>query len=589
MFALIIFAFLAGIVTVLSPCILPVLPLVLSSSVSGGKRRPFGVVLGFILSFTLFTLFLTSLVKILGISSNTLRGVSIVIIFLFGLSLLLPGFQAALEKLFSKLSGLLPKTNAESGFVGGLFVGTSIGIIWTPCVGPILGSVISLAVTGTVTGTAFFITLAYSLGTAIPMLAIVYGGRGLLNRVPWLTRNTGKIQKIFGVIMMLTAIGIYFNLDRDFQSFVLDRFPNYGTGLTQIEENSLVENGLQELKGNSVSFNKEDMGKPMSVVLPDLGEAPELIPGGEWFNTQSELAENLPDLSQRGMALESLRGRVVLVDFWTYTCINCIRTLPYLKSWDEKYRDDGLVIIGVHTPEFDFEKDADNVKEAIQDFDLKYPIMQDNDYATWRAYENHYWPAKYLIDKDGNIRYTHFGEGDYDETENNIQKLLEETGKKVSVKVDNPKYSVSARTPETYLGYGRMQFFQTPSQLKKDVKKEYESLSGLDRNYFSFDGVWEVGEEYAIPEENAVLMSDFEAKEVHIVMRPKDEGKTGRVKVYLDGNVVKEAAGDEVEDGVVVVDTDKLYNLINLNQSGHHTLKLEFLDSNVEIFAFTFG
>lgn len=578
MIILIAFAFLAGIVTILSPCILPVLPIVLSGSISGGKRRPLGVVLGFILSFTIFTLFLTTLVKSVGISSNTLRAISIIIIALFGLALLLPNFQASLEKLFSKLSNFFPKTASKSGFFGGLLVGVSVGLLWTPCVGPILGAVISLAVTGSVTSSSFFITLAYSLGTAIPMLAIVYGGRQLLNKVPWLTQNTGKIQKAFGAIMILTAVAIFFNVDRNFQTFILEKFPQYGTGLTQLEENTLVENKLQQLKGNT-NVNEVDMGKPMGSVLPNLGKAPELIPGGQWFN--------LPE-GKKSLQLSELRGKVVLVDFWTYTCINCIRTLPYLKSWNEKYSKDGLVIIGVHTPEFDFEKDANNVKNAIKDYGIKYPVMQDNNYATWQAYDNHYWPAKYLIDKDGNVRNIHFGEGKYDETEHNIQKLLAEAGKSVNEKVDNPNYSVDSGTPETYLGYGRMEFFQTPDQLVKDQEKTYQASTGLDQNYFAFDGTWEVGEEYAMPGKSAVLLSDFNAKNVYLVIKP-EEGKTGQIKVYLDGKVVDNFAGEDVKNGIVNVDKDKLYSLVKLDKAGHHTLKLEFLDSNLQLFAFTFG
>lgn len=579
MIILIAFAFLAGIVTILSPCILPVLPIVLSGSISGGKRRPWGVVLGFILSFTIFTLFLTALVKSLGISSNTLRSISVVIIFLFGLSLILPNFQVFLEKLFSKLSSLFPKTNSNSGFWGGLLVGVTVGLLWTPCVGPILGSVISLAVSGSVTSSTFLITLAYSLGTALPMLAIVYGGRQLLNKVPWLTQNTAKIQIAFGVVMMLTALAIFFNLDRKFQSYILEKFPQYGTGLTQIEENNLVNKSLQRLKGNNTSLNEQDMGKPMGSVLPNLGKAPELIPGGQWFN--------LPN-GEASLSLSDLKGKVVLVDFWTYTCINCIRTLPYLKSWDEKYSKDGFVIIGVHTPEFDFEKDANNVKSAIKDYGLKYPVMQDNDYATWNAYNNHYWPAKYLIDKDGYVRDIHFGEGKYDETEQKIQKLLAETGKNINDSINNPEYSVDSSTPETYLGYGRMEFFQTPDQLVKDQEKIYQAPNGLNRNYFAFDGTWEVGEEYAMPAKGAFLLSDFDAKNVYLVIKP-EEGKTGQIRVYLDGQVVSTFAGEDVKNGVINVDTDRLYNLIKLDQAGHHSLKLEFLDSNLQVFAFTFG
>src|SRR3990172_2867947 len=380
MILLILFAFLAGVVTILSPCILPILPVVLSSSLTGGKKRPLGVVAGFIISFTFFTLFLSLIVKSLGIPADFLRSFSIIVIALFGIGLLLPNFQALLERLFTTFSRFSPKLNQNSGFSGGLLIGASIGLIWTPCVGPILASIISLAITGSVSGQAALITFSYSLGTAIPMLAIVYGGRNLLNKVPWLTRNTVKIQKAFGVLMILTALAIFFNLDRKFQTFILDKFPNYGTGLTSFEDNETIRRALDRLDGGEVS--EEDMGKPTFNLLDDSGvNAPELIPGGDWFNTKP-------------LTLKELRGKVVMVDFWTYTCINCIRTLPYLRDWYEKYADKGLVIIGVHTPEFEFEKSPENVQKAIEDFEIKYPVMQDNNYATWRVYDNYYWPAK---------------------------------------------------------------------------------------------------------------------------------------------------------------------------------------------------
>jgi cytochrome c biogenesis protein CcdA len=247
MIFLIGFAFLAGIITILSPCILPILPIVLSGSIGSGKRKPQGIVTGFVLSFTFFTLFLALLVKTLGISADVLRSISIIIILIFGISLLLPQFQILMEKLFSRLSGRFAVKGVHDGFLGGVVIGLSLGLIWTPCVGPILASVITLAATSDVSLAAFFITLAYSLGTAIPMFAIMYGGRGLLQKVPWLLPNTNKIQKAFGVLMILTAFGIFFNIDRRFQTYILTTFPQYGTGLTQFEDNDFVKKRLQIL------------------------------------------------------------------------------------------------------------------------------------------------------------------------------------------------------------------------------------------------------------------------------------------------------------------------------------------------------
>lgn len=544
MLILILFSFLGGIVTILSPCILPILPIVLSSSLTGGKRRPLGIVVGFILSFTFFTLFLSLLVRLLGLSADLLRLLAVIVVFGFGLSLLMPHFQVIVERLFSKLLPLAPKNAPQTGFGGGILIGLSLGLVWTPCVGPILASIITLAATSIITLSAVLITLAYAVGTAIPLLGITYGGRQLLQKVPGLLSNTQKIQKAFGVLMIVTALTIFFNIDRRFQSWILTRFPSYGVGLTRLEDNTLVRDSLEKL--HSTPMPKENVGKPMfELQQTDLGPAPDFVLGGQWFNSKP-------------LTLSGLRGKVVLVDFWTYTCINCIRTLPYLKNWHEKYSEQGLVIVGVHTPEFEFEKTAANVAQAIKDFDLPYPIMQDNDFATWNAYRNRYWPAKYLIDRDGRIRYTHFGEGEYDETESVIQELLAETGITVNQQINNPDYQIQSRTPELYLGTNRYQ-------------------SG----YTMLSGTWIRSEEFSQPSAQAVLTLNFNAKNVFLVMRPAQENQPGTIFVTLDD--------DSSTTRTFTIDADKIYQLVELPSPGSHTLKIEFEDGNIEVYAFTFG
>ena len=410
---LIAFSFLAGIVTILSPCILPVLPIILSTSTSGGKRRPFAIVVGFVLSFVFFTLALTTIVKATGLDGEVLRNVAIGVLIFFGVSLLIPKFQLWMEILFSKLAGKFSKAGKEEqgGFGGGVVIGLSLGLLWTPCVGPIMAGVLALAATSSVTLQAVFITLAYALGTALPMFGIIYGGRRLLEKVPFLLRNTGRIQKVFGVIIILVAVGMFYGVDRKFQAYVLEKFPFYGSGLTAIEDLDIVNDQLKEL-----GMREEE------VVAGECRVAPGFEEGGEWLNSAP-------------LVLEELRGKVVLVDFWTYTCVNCIRTFPHVTAWDEKYRDDGLVIVGVHTPEFEFEKSKENVAGALKDYGIEYPVVQDNDYKIWRSYNNRYWPAHYFIDKDGCIRHTHFGEGKYDESERVIQELLSELGDEVSSEV----------------------------------------------------------------------------------------------------------------------------------------------------------
>ncbi len=575
MILLIGFAFLAGIVTILSPCILPILPIVLSGSVDQSKRKPWGIVIGFILSFTFFTLFLTSIVRATGLSADTLRTLSVIIIFVFGVTLLIPKTQEILEQLFSSFASSLPQKQEREGFVGGLLIGLSIGLVWTPCVGPILASVISLALTGTFTGTAALITLAYSIGTAIPMLGVIYGGRKVFDKVPWLTKNTEKIQKAFGVIMIITAVAIQLNLDRRFQTYILTKFPQYGAGLTQIEDVPIVQEQLKQLDKEPI--DQSNRGKPsLDVMEDDLQKAPELRPGGEWFNTEP-------------LTLDELRGKVVLIDFWTYSCINCIRTLPFLKSWHQEYSDDGLVIIGVHTPEFEFEKDPSNVKQAITDFEIEYPVVQDNNYATWNAYNNRYWPAKYFIDKDGKIRWTHFGEGEYDRSEEVIRELLQETGSDPGPSsMPSGDNTIHSRTPELYLGYGRIRAFTSPENIRKDQSTQYSIPSVITANTFAYGGTWTITKEHAAASQGSRLKLNFSSKEVYLVMRHRDS--EGDVRVLLDGEPVSENnQGEDVTNSTVTVHKDRLYHLVSLPEPGRHVLELEFLDDNIQIFALTFG
>lgn len=315
----------------------------------------------------------------------------------------------------------------------------------------------------------------------------------------------------------------------------------------------------------------------MSVILEKgFVSASEFIPGGKWFNSKP-------------LTLKELRGKVVLVDFMSYSCINCIRTFPYLNRWYEKYKGKGFEIVGVHSPEFDFEKNPLNLENAIKRYGLKFPIMQDNNYATWHAYDNHYWPAKYFVDGNGKIRWIHYGEGSYDESEMVIQELLKEAGANIDgILVENPPYIIEAQTPELYLRYLRVSYLASPEEVVPDKLSIYTTPDELLLNTFAFLGKWTVKEHHAQPTHGSMLLLHFNAKEVYLVMRPQKE--LGQVKVLLDHEQVKEnAAGEDVDAGIVPVTEDRLYNLIRLTKADNHLLQLEFLDDNLEVFAFTFG
>lgn len=555
MLLLVFYSFLAGIVTILSPCILPVLPIVLSVSVSGKNiiKKQIGTITGFIASFTFFTLFLSSLVNIFNISPNILRSFSILIIAVLGLSMLSTTIQTYIERIFSILANKAPQFSGQGeGFWTGFLVGLSLGLIWTPCVGPILASVITLALSGTVTGSAFLITFFYALGTAIPMFAVMVGGSKFISHIPSLAKNSGKIQKVFGVMTIFISLALYKNWDRNFQTYILDKFPSYGTSLTKIEE----KGDTSLLTGVKVQ-NKKSLA-----TLPVIKKAPEIIAGGLWYNSDP--------LSLK----TSLKNKVVLVDFWTYTCINCIRTLPYLKNWHEKYKDQGLVIIGVHAPEFEFEKDPENVAKAISDFQISYPVVQDNYFSTWRAYNNSYWPAKYLIDGQGNLRYYHFGEGSYDETEKAIQDLLKELGATPSGQVSNTEYKNFSGTPEIYLGYGRGDIGITTQTEKYQIQT---SPKNLGKNQVGYNGNWLFSKEFAQSGEGSELILNFSAKNVFLVMNPLSESAV--VEVYLD----------DVFQTNLKVDQNKLYDILKLPEPGRHILKLKFPKEKVRLYAFTFG
>ena len=585
MLVLLPFAFLSGIVTILSPCILPVLPVVLSGSV-GGRSRPFGVITGFVVSFSIFTLILSSLVQALGIPPDTLRVAAVVLIVLFGLVLLVPRLRLGFEMIASRLAGAGGGRTGSRGFSGGLLTGFSLGLVWTPCVGPIMASVISLAVTQSVDGGSVFIILAYSLGTALPMLAIMLGGRSLIKRVPFLSKNTAGIQKLFGVLMILVAVSIGFGWDRRFQSAVLNVFPNYGTGLTAFENAEPVREALdarayKEAEESADTSPVRFEQAPAPGIVGDYGPAPEIVTDGEWFN-----AEALGSAAADGtVSMADLAGKVVLLDFWTYSCINCVRTIPHLRAWYERYRDEGFVILGVHTPEFAFERDPDNVRAAMKDLGVTWPVVLDNDYAQWRAYNNRYWPAHYFIDAAGQVRYFHFGEGKYEESEDVIRALLAEAGKVRTVRAEaRPEAELVSQTAETYLGYGRGRGFASAVEPVPDQPAAYRPARTPANGEWNLDGRWTIAREYIVPDDKGTLKLGFNARDVYLVIEPA--GSEGSVTVLVNGTPALDTV--DVRGGVLLPRESRLYHLVAEHEPGEHVLSLE-VSGELRLFAFTFG
>jgi cytochrome c biogenesis protein CcdA/thiol-disulfide isomerase/thioredoxin len=638
MAVLIAFAFLSGVVTVLSPCILPVLPIVLAGSVGRGKARPLGVVVGFVVTFVTFTLALTAIVHALGLPPDTLRFIAVALLVLLGVVMIVPKLRDRFEMLVSRASGRVsigsgrgaggrrgsaggpaPEGSAPGGlatpatapgFWRGLPVGFSLGAVWAPCVGPIMASVISLALTRTVTGQAVVITAAYTIGTAIPMTAVMLGGRALLNRVPGLTRNMARIQRGFGVVMILIGVAIGFGWDRQFQNAVLRAFPNYGSGLTAFENRAPVRNALKAIRGpeGSTGGSATSTGFPASYkegVLGDYGMAPAVVAKGPWFNTGGILPEGGNRSGSAGgsdtagggsppLTMADLSGKVVLIDFWTYSCVNCVRTIPYLRTWYEEYRDKGLVIIGVHTPEFEFEKKTANVARAIRELGVTWPVVQDNDYAQWRAYDNHYWPAHYLIDAAGHVRYVHFGEGSYDATDRVIRTLLREAGATLGRPVAQAKPRFTSQTPETYLGTARSTGFisEAEPQVGRGESQigqaaQYRATRAPGNGEWSLSGSWIITPGYVQSVDSSSqseLKLGFDASNVYLVVQPEEPGSV--IEVRLDGHVPEDTA--DVTGGVLSPRESRLYQLVGLPRPGEHVLDLK-VKGKLRLFAFTFG
>lgn len=577
MIPLLFFAFLSGLVTILAPCIWPLLPIILSVSMtSQGHKKPLGISLGIMLSFAFFTLAISALVKLFPFDPNALRLIAVIVIAFLGITMIVPRLSELTEVLVSKLSGLFgqSRTQKGSGFKSGFITGLSLGIVWSPCAGPILAAIAALAATGKVTLDVVLITVAYVIGVGIPLFIFAYGGQAVFTKTRFISSQLRTLQKIFGIIMLLTALAIYTNYDKYIQAQLLNAFPQFSSTLSSFEGSSAIKNQLDLLKGQkSLQISTDDL---LNTNTP----APDFVGITKWLNTEKPLS------------IKDLKGKVVIVDFWTYTCINCIRTLPYVTSWYEKYKDKGFVVIGVHTPEFEFEKDTNNVLSAIKQYNIHYPVPQDNNYATWSNYQNQYWPAEYLIDVSGNIRRVHFGEGEYDKMEAAIQALLKEAGKEVSMPLENiPGQILASRpSPETYLGSARMQYYYPNGNISNGTSN-FTLAANPGNDSFSLGGQWTITDENAVTGKDSVLNYNFYANKVFLVLRPGSSGANAKVKVFLDENVVDNSnAGADVQNGVVTIDSDRLYNLIDLKgKASRHILRLEFQTPGIQVFAFTFG
>ena len=538
MVVLLVIGLLAGVVTAISPCVLPVLPILLAGGASG--RDPLRVIAGLVASFTAFTLFATWLLDRLGLPQDTLRNLAIVFLFVLAAVLLAPRAALVVERPLAVFSRFRPRG-------GSFFFGATLGLVFVPCAGPVLATVTVVAANENVGFRAVLLTLAYATGAALPMLAIAWGGR---EAAAHLRRHAHTVRVASGVVVAVVATGLVFHVDDRLASLT----PAYTSFLQKkIEDNADAKRELARVRGGGAALaatHKEKDG------LPDYGAAPQLHADGAWINS--------PPLT-----IAQLRGKVVLVDFWTYSCINCLRTLPHLKAWDAAYRDQGLVILGVHTPEFAFEHVTSNVRAAVKRLGVRYPVMQDNRFKTWDAYANQYWPAEYLIDRQGRVRHTHFGEGEYGQTEALIRRLLgTKTGHARRVADATP---TGLLTPESYLGYARLSNYVGRNP-EPDRFADYRFPSDVPVNTLAYDGRWKVGPQQITAGRDARLRLHFEASNVYIVM-----GGRGTVEALVDGK----------HERTIHVDAQRLYT-VRTGKPADALLELRF-SPGVEAYSFTFG
>lgn len=597
---LFLLAYLGGVLTILSPCILPVLPFVFARADRPFLRNGLPMLIGMALTFALVAT-LASVAGGWAVAANQYaRFAAIALLAVFGVALLFPPLAeritAPLVALGAKLSDSAsdPSGGTRGNVGSSLLLGVATGLLWAPCAGPILGLILTgAALQGASVGTSLLLA-AYAAGAATSLaLALVVGGKLFaamkrsLGVGEWVRRGLGALVLVaVGAIALGLDTGLLTQVSlagtNRIEQGLLDKF-RAASGPAMTKTDTAANTAMTGDKSKAASTESDAMAD----MLPVEGTMPSLDGAVEWLNS--------PPLTA-----EQLKGKVVLVDFWTYSCINCLRALPYVRAWAEKYKDQGLVVIGVHAPEFAFEKIIGNVKKAVTDLKVDYPVAIDNNYKIWRAFNNNYWPAHYFIDAEGRIRHHHFGEGDYDESERIIQLLLSQAGHKLKsadlVNVSATGAEAAAdmnrvKSPETYLGYARAENFVSPGGAVRDMRHTYQA-SVDELNAWGLTGDWTIANERAsLDAPGGGIVYRFHARDLHLVLGPGSDGKPVRFRVTIDGKPPGNDHGMDTDaDGNGTVTGERLYQLIR--QKGDiadHTFAIEFLDPGVRAYAFTFG
>ncbi|MDP1720963.1 MAG: cytochrome c biogenesis protein CcdA [Candidatus Nanopelagicaceae bacterium] len=566
----------AGILTVFAPCVLILLPVIVGSSLAtdadqkADRKKPYIISFSLGISVLLFTLLLKASTVLIGIDPQVWKSISGGIVVILGLSLLFPLLWArasAKVGLENSSNNLLSRAGKKSGVFGYVLTGAALGPVFSAC-SPIYALILATVLPVNLALGLVYMTL-YATGLSLALLVIALAGRRLTKRLNWVATPNGWFRRALAILLILVGIAVITGFDKKVQTWALEKIP---FNSTSIEEKLLPKN-------DAASVNKV-IDKKATFNVANPYSAPEIRGIDNWINSNPQ-------------TIAGLKGKVVLVDFWTYSCINCIRTQPYLNKWYDRYKKEGFEILGIHAPEFAFEKVTKNVQNAVKAAKILYPVALDNNFATWNAYNNQYWPAKYLIDKDGKVRFTHFGEGDYAETEAAIQALLREAGAHVTQKIagDNSQSLTSETlTPETYLNYGRGERFANATEVQPDVSTNYHLISNLKPDEWSLGGSWRMGQESTLSTgNNSKVRIRFSGRELYLVM----SGPSGaRVGVSVDGKPLPSTnlRGSDVDaNGTVSLNGARLYKLIKSNDFiSAKELTLVF-PSGVTINAFTFG
>lgn len=577
--SLVIIGLLGGLITGISPCILPVLPVIFLTggaqsarfTESGGvdaqvvvakRSRPYLVIAGLVLSFTLVTLLGTLILGALGLPQDIIRWIGIAVLVLIGVGLLVPRFERVLERPFQRLASRREVTNRGSGFG----VGLALGAVFVPCAGPVLAAIIVAGSTGRIGADTVLLTVSFAIGVAIPLLFFALAGRGLVERIrAFRTRERG-IRIAAGIAMLALAVGLAFNVPQLLQRLV----PDYTAALQRDLTDSPDARRALDLGGLVTDENRElDRCTNGAPELESCGIAPSIRGIEQWLNT--------PDGT--GIDLAELRGQVVLIDFWAYSCINCQRSIPHVVAWDDAYRDAGLRVIGIHSPEYAFEKDAANVAAGARAFGIQYPVALDNALSTWTNYRNRYWPAHYLIDADGTVRHIAFGEGNYAATEKLIRELLRDADPDAvlpeATELEDETPDAGTRTPETFLGsskdvnYGGAQPYRAG-----EGTFGYPETQAPDS--FALDGSWRIETQYATPaaDDGGGIRLRYRAEEVRMVL-----AGSGEVVVTRD---------DGTEETLEVSGTPRSYAVVPAGDGTAGELNVE-VSPGVEVYSFTFG